>query len=235
MSVSIFFGLPGAGKTTLLTYFAIKFVKEATYENVYHNVIELKVPGATYVKDEYIGKYEIGNGVLLIDEATLFADSRDWKNFSGKRLEYFLKHRHHMVDIYLFTQQWDGVDRKIRVITDRCYYIYKGFWTGKWLSCYYKIPYDIIIPDPHKKGTSGEKLGEIVQGYAKPHPLIRLLCTKRIARKKYYDYFDSFYVDPLPPLPIDVEPYQEAADEEPTKTKASILEKLKSFFSKTPK
>ena len=83
MSVSLFFGLPGAGKTTLLTYFALKYVndKKHTYKNVYHNVVELMVPGAIYVPSDYIGRFAIDDGILLIDEATLFADSRDWKNF----------------------------------------------------------------------------------------------------------------------------------------------------------
>lgn len=202
--VKLFFGLPGAGKTTLMAHFAVKFTRGKKYQNVYGNV-HMNIPGYTYVDNDCIGQYDISNGALLIDEATLFADSRAYKSFDRGKLEYFLKHRHHRVDIYLFTQQWDGVDRKIRVITDRVYYIFKGALFGHWWSTYYRIPYGIIIPDPKKHGGS-EKLGEIIQGYCKPNIFIRLLAP-RLFRPKYYKYFDSFEVDPLPALPDKYQPY----------------------------
>ena len=130
MAVSLYFGLPGCGKTTHLVYQAIKAVKSKRYQNVYTNV-RIKVPGVTYIDNECIGVFDLSNCLLLIDEATLFADSRAYKSFDKSKLEYFLTHRHYNADICLYTQQWDGVDRKIRVITDRVYYIYKGFFTGK--------------------------------------------------------------------------------------------------------
>lgn len=96
-----------------------------------------------------------------------------------------------------YTQQWDGVDRKIRVITDRVFYIYKGIFTGKWFSRYYRVPYGIIIPDPK---NSSEKLGEIIQGYAKPG-LIGRIFGGWIFRPKYYKLFDSWEAPRLPDLP----------------------------------
>lgn len=202
--ISLFFGLPGAGKTTILASLAIKLSKMKKYQHVYTNV-HCIIPGVTYIDNECIGKYELEHCALLIDEATLFADSRDFKNFNGDRLEYFLEHRHHFADIWLFTQQWDGVDRKIRVITDRVYYVYKGFWTRSFLSKYYRIPYGIIIPDGKKTGNS-EKLGEIIQGYSKP-PLIVRLFSKKVFRPKYYKYFNSWECRKLPPLPEKYQPY----------------------------
>lgn len=195
MAVSLYFGLPGCGKTTFLSYLALKAVRSNKYLHVYSNVF-LNIPGVCVIDNLCIGKYELRDCLLLIDEATLFADSRDFKNFSKSRLEYFLEHRHRNADIILFTQQWDGVDRKIRVITDRVYYVYKGIFTGRWISSCYKIPYGILFPD--KK--NGEKLGEIVQGYSKPPFFIRLFAT-RIWRPKYYKYFDSWELVPLPDLP----------------------------------
>lgn len=112
-------------------------------------------------------------------------------------MEYFLEHRHRCADIVLFTQQWDGVDRKIRVITDRVYYVYKGFLTGHWISSCWRVPYGILFPDPKK---SGEKLGEIVQGYSKP-PFLNRVFASRIYRPRYYKYFDSWELEKLPPLP----------------------------------
>lgn len=205
MAVKLYFGLPGAGKTTLMSYLALKGVKNKRYLNVYGNV-RMNIPGYTYIDNDCIGKFDISNGLVLIDEATLFADSRRYKEFSMDKVKYFLEHRHYNVDICLFTQQWDGVDRKIRVITDRVYYIYKGKILGHWFSRYYRIPYGIIIPDPNKKGSSGEKLGEIIQGYCKPNLLIRLFAP-RLYRPKYYKYFDSWERDELEPLPDRYRPY----------------------------
>lgn len=203
MAVSLFFGLPGCGKTTLMTARAIQSVNSKRYKNVYCNV-HINVPGVIYIDNDCIGLYNLVDGKILIDEATLFADSRAYKEFSKDKLQYFLEHRHYNVDIELYTQQWDGVDRKIRVITDRVYYVYKGLLTGKWITKYYRIPYGIIIPDP-KKNQSGEKLGEIVQGYCKPNFLVRIFCPK-IFRPRYYKYFDSWERPYLPELPKKYKP-----------------------------
>ncbi len=203
--VKLFFGLPGCGKTTIMCSIALREStrKRPRYKNVYCNVKSLCVPGVTYIDNDCIGKYDLSDCLILIDEATLFADSRDFKKFDVGKLTYFLEHRHFHADIYLFTQQWDGVDRKIRVITDRVYYVYKPFLTGIFISKYYRIPYGIIIPD---KKNGGEKLGEIIQGYCKPDLITRLFATK-IFRPKYYKYFDSFEKPYLPPLPEQYKPY----------------------------
>lgn len=203
--VALYFGLPGCGKTTLMTSIAYKYARRGKpYKNIYCNV-RINVPHVTYIDNDCIGKYDLRDCLLLIDEATLFADSRAFKSFSYDKLCYFLEHRHFNADIMLFTQQWDGVDRKIRVITDRVYYVFKGKLFGHWFTSYYRIPYGIIIPDP-KKSQGGEKLGDIIQGYCKPSFLVRLFCPK-LYRPKWYKYFDSFETYYLPPLPEVYKPY----------------------------
>lgn len=210
--VKLFFGLPGCGKTTILTMMAYKALKDRRprYKHVYSNVYLGRKPPfdrIIYIDKDDIGIYDISDGLLLLDECTLLFDSRDYKNFSKPMLSYFLLHRHYNVDIILFTQQWDGVDRKIRVITDRVYYVYKTILTGKWISKYYRIPYGIIIPDANKK-NSGEKLGDIVQGYCKPSFFQRIFCS-RVYRPKYYRFFDSWDAPKLPPLPQTVSQEEE--------------------------
>lgn len=198
MSVSLYFGLPGAGKTTMMCYNMVKAVKSRKYAAVYCNVRN-SIPGVTYIDNDCIGRYDLHDALICIDEATLFADSRDYKQFGKDKLTYFLEHRHYNVDIQLYTQQWDGVDRKIRVITDRVFYVYKGIFTGHWFTRCYRVPYGIIIPDSRK--ADSEKLGEIVQGYCKPGLFARLL-GPWLFRPSYYKYFDSWERPPLPPLPV---------------------------------
>ena len=192
MSVSLFFGLPGCGKTTILTKLAYDAVRSRRYKNVFSNV-PLSICGVTYLDNSCIGKYILEDGLILIDEASLYADSRDHANFSKGQLSFFLMHRHFNVDIYLFTQQWDGVDRKIRVITDRVYYVYKDIITGGWFSRYYRIPYGIIIPDP-KNGS--DKLGDIIQGYCKPNFFVRLFSPWVISPSLSDPFFGSGIIIP---------------------------------------
>lgn len=195
--ISLYFGLPGCGKTTLLTRMAIKGVTQ--YPAVYGN-IPLSVDGYTRIDNYCIGKYSLTDCLILIDEGTLFANSRSYKTFSDALTSFFLLHRHYRADIIIFTQQWDGLDKRIRVITDRVYYVYKTALTGRWITKYYRVPYGIIIPDPKK--SDSEKLGEIVQGYCKPSLLSRLFCGGRLYRPRYYKYFDSWDAPSLPPLPM---------------------------------
>lgn len=208
--VTLYFGLPGCGKTTFLTSIALKESKlllsgRSRYKHIYSN-IPLLINGVTFIKNECIGKYDLRDCLLLIDEATLFADSRDFKSFSRDKVEYFLEHRHFRSDIVLFTQQWDGVDRKIRTITDRVYYVTKGKLLGHWISRCYRVPYDIIIPD-RKHNADSYGLGEIIQGYCQPSIFTRTIFAKHIYRPKYYKYFDSFMTPYRPKLPDEFKAY----------------------------
>lgn len=204
--ISMFFGVPGVGKTTLLAAMALKY--RGKYKNIYSNV-HLKIDGVTYIDDDCIGKYELRDCLILIDEASIFADNRDYKSFNknGTRLEYFLTHRHHCADIILFTQGYNAVDKKLRTLTVNLYYMQRGLFLGHWFTRYYPISYGIAFPD-------GERLGEIAEGYSQPPFLVRLFTTKRIFRPKYYPYFDSWSIRELPKLPEKYKPYQSEKTEQ---------------------
>lgn len=202
MAVSRYFGLPGCGKTTTFTWLALDGVSSMNYDHVYGNV-HLTVPGYTYIPFDVLGTYRLDHCLILIDEAMVECGDRDHQNFSKEKLQYFVMHRHYHCDIVLFSQEPDGVDKKIRSITDNMFYVRKGIFTGYWFSTIIKIPYGIVWPT---ENSNGENLGKIVMGYKKP-PLFASLFAKRLYRPKYYPYFNSWEVeDDLKPLPAKYKP-----------------------------
>ena len=199
MAVIRYFGLPGCGKTTTLAAEALKAKNSGKYKNIYSNVF-LAIHGVTVIPFDFFGTYELRDCLFLIDEAMIVCGDRDHKNFGKEKLKEFMMHRHKDCDIILFSQEADGVDKKIRSITDRMFYVKKGIFLGHWISNIYRIPYDVMFP------SDGDRIGDIIMGYKKPSILARLF-ARRLYRPKYYSYFDSWESDPLPELPAKYKPY----------------------------
>lgn len=200
--VTLFFGMPGTGKTSMIAYLSHDKKFRKKYKNIYSNV-RMNDTDYTFVKNDYIGKYMITDGALLIDEASIFADSRDYKNFSKSLKEFVYLHRHYGIDIFLWAQRYSAVDKTLRELCDGgVWYMYKPLLTGWYKTKYYRIPYGIVIPDAKKnKERTGNTLGEIEEGYCKPSLITRLLFTKSFNRRKTYGYFDSWEAPELPPIP----------------------------------
>lgn len=200
--ITLCFGLPGSGKTTFAAKLAIdECVKIATGRSKYKHVFSnfgIKHPLIIEYKNDDIGKYDMSNSLILIDEATLFADSRDYKSFSSEKKSFFMLHRHYECDIVLFVQQWSAVDSKIRSITEQVYYLKR---MGKNRTRIIRLKYGVVIPqfDPDGKADSSQ-LGDIVQGYSMP-PLFVRVFMPCFDRRKYYKYFDTLEHPELPPFP----------------------------------
>lgn len=203
--IDFYFGLPRTGKTTLITKLALTQSKR--YKHIYVNVHLSGMPeNVIYIENEWVGKYDMSDSLILIDEGSIFADNRDYKNFSKELVHFFVLHGHYRCNIKLFAQTYNGVDKKIRTLCNNVFYMYKPFFFGRWFTKYYRIPYGIIIPDRKKNMQStGNSLGDIEEGYCKPSLLIRLFC-RRFYRPRYYKYFDSWEAPVLPPVPSSVPP-----------------------------
>lgn len=198
------FGLPRCGKTTTLSMMALQAVQSGKYEHVYANV-HLTIPGVTWIPfKEVFGKYELENCIYFVDEATLNAGDRDWKSFGEDKIAYIMEHGHHKCNLVFFSQDADGIDKKIRDVTEEVYYIYKTKFWGKWFTRVVKVPYGIVWPNG--KNDNGETAGRILMGYIKP-PFLNRLFARVVRRSKYYHYFDSWECKKLPPLPEKYQPY----------------------------
>lgn len=179
--ISGYFGLPGCGKSTFLA----KIAKD--YQRKGYRVFcmaDSPVDGCYLLDWEDIGIYDVSNSVILIDEISLRADNRDYRAFSQAIKRFMILHRHYHCDIIWFTQQYDGVDRKIRELTTCLYYVRS---VG---SISYAVRIDRFI---HVDRESMQ----ILVGY-KLSNIIRCLfawlngCLKWVYRPRYYKYFDSY-------------------------------------------
>lgn len=107
------FAPPGTGKTTL----AAKIVRDAMKENkrVFSNV-PIITANKFDLKD--LGKCDYSNSKIIIDEAGMEIDNRNWHtNLNDDQISALKLHRHDNIDIYLFSQAYDDVDKKFRDLT----------------------------------------------------------------------------------------------------------------------
>lgn len=192
-----YFGLPGSGKTTFLTMLAQKELKRISsgrskYERVYTNFYCFGCYKIDYVE---LGKYDIRNSLILLDELTLDADSRSFKTFSQEKKMFFIMHRHFNCDIVYFTQQWDGIDKKIRDLTSDLYHVTKCFAN---VSSFLFRPFQCISVARRVFRTLeiNEYTKEIVTGYRFPTLFERFFgrCKQFCFRPHWYKYFDSWDV-----------------------------------------
>lgn len=116
---STYFGVPGSGKTTVAAALTKKFLKKG--RDVYSNV---PLKGAYQIDKSDIGTYKIEDGLLILDEAGIDFDNRNFKsNFSNGQVAWFKKHRHYHVDVVCFSQYWNDIDIKLRNLSTRLYLI----------------------------------------------------------------------------------------------------------------
>lgn len=196
--ISGYFGLPGSGKTSFLTMIAQRELKrikkgKSKYKKVFTN---FECSGCYQLSFNYLGNYHITDALILIDEITLEADSRDFKEFNKKLKYFFIMHRHYHCDVIYFCQQYDGLDKKIRDLTAELWYVKRVAV----FSVATRI-YRILDIDDHTH--------DIVQGYRFPTVFenifslllpfafsIRRFCFRPL----YYKYFDSWIAEELTPF-----------------------------------
>lgn len=108
------FALPGTGKTTM----AAKIVRDCIRDGrkVYSNV---PIIGATRLELKDLGKWELKDCTIIIDEAGTEVSNRQWHtNLDKNQIKFLKEHRHYNVDIYLFSQSYNDIDNKFRELTN---------------------------------------------------------------------------------------------------------------------
>ena len=194
------FGLPRAGKSTFLSYcveralsgkpitagrgsWKVNLTEHVHYDSVYSN---FPIYGAQKFDFDDLGKRMFENCLILIDEISLFADSRNWKEFGEHLKMFFAMHGHYGVDVIYCSQSMD-CDKKIRDRTQQyCFVVKSALFSGS----------SFVVPLIKHMDTVN---GIPQDWYEKAPPLS---CT-RLRRSRYYWRFDSFCRDELPPVPVE--------------------------------
>lgn len=120
------FGKKGSGKNTLLTKLSVKYNKMG-----YHVFSDSEIYNTYKLDTNWIGKFDFPeNSVLMVSEAGITWDNRNFKSFSSEVRNFFKLQRHKKVIVYLASQSFD-VDKKLRDLTDRMYLIvnYMGIFS----------------------------------------------------------------------------------------------------------
>ena len=113
---------PGVGKSC----YAARIVREnlligrKTYSTT-------PIRGAIQIKIDDLGKYDLHDCDILIDEAGTVLNNRNWhSNADDKCVEFIKKHRHYNVNIYCFSQAPNDFDNKFRDLVTRVYLLNKS-------------------------------------------------------------------------------------------------------------
>lgn len=194
--INYIFGSVGSGKTSYLAKLARKYIKRGI--DVYTN---FPLKDCYLIEDDMIGKYSFENSVILLDECGISYDSR---SFSSKdslmkdksRLQWWKLARHYLQKdckfgcIYVASQGWDDIDKKIKTLATSYIYLRRSI-----------IPWVSIAIPIYKKCDIDKETHQPIDYFEKS----LIIDWKFIFRPRYYKYFDSFDAPELPVRPEGLE------------------------------
>lgn len=186
-------GPKGSGKSTYLTMKGYKYLKKGW--DVYTNMEDCFLPGVKIVNPNDFGPYMVSkNSVCLFDEAMTIWDCRDFKAFSPEQRNAFVYSRHHKVILYVATQDYNGIDKKIRVLADEIVLLQN-----------LGVVFTLIRPIRKKltlsKKKTDEATGNTEEGFVEHMSFKSIFSWRMLYIPKYAKYFDSYVTEDLPPIP----------------------------------
>jgi len=182
--VSLFIGAPGSGKTTLAAalahYSQSKFAKKRKYSKKFNTNVfcNCDILDTFRIESDYIGKYDIRDGLMLVDEAGIDFNGRNWKSMGQDTIKYLKLVRHYNIRSCWFSQDVD-CDATIRRLASTIHIVTK---IG---------PLIRIVPIKIKIAPS-EDHKEISKLYYEPDFFMRFFKVKHVWAPSYFKYFDSF-------------------------------------------
>lgn len=204
--LNVYFGVPGSGKTT----FAAHLTKWALHENFiislcrkHDNALSCFILRSGYLKrriDVYsnvpitgayvlnaksdIGNYMIENAKIIIDEAGIEYNNRNFKSFPQEAIYFYKYHRHYQTSVDVFSQSFEDMDVTLRRLAQNFYVVRKSL-----------VPFCVVARRIRRKVGVDDQTKQIADLYAMGLPV---LDTKRIFSPPLWKMFNSYSRKELP-------------------------------------
>lgn len=183
-SLYVVFAPPGCGKSTALAYLVRQYRKKGI--TCYCNS---DVKGTIKIDwTEHIGKYDFRDCVILIDEASIDLNNRNFKEMGMDKIKYLKLHRHYRAHMWFFSQSYDDMDITVRRLADRFFTVNKTFFNF--------VTKNFQLRAIRKKVGIEKEKHQIMDMFDFV-PLSKYTFNGR----KCWKLFDSFYAPELEPIP----------------------------------
>lgn len=205
--VSIYFGVPGSGKTTIAAWLTKETMRDGWVvrlckrwpnnrlcrrildgkhfrraQDVYSNV---PITGAYKLDPKQdIGHYMLADGRIIIDEAGIEYNNRNFKSFSFDAIYYYKYHRHYETAVDVFSQSYDDMDITLRRLAQNFYVVRKSL-----------VPFCVTSRLILRKIGVDDNTHQVGDLYAMGRPL---LDTRRIFCPPLWKMFNSYSRKELP-------------------------------------
>ena len=206
LQLNVYFGVPGSGKTTYAAYLAKQAQKESIiirlcrrfpnrftswilggnrWKRAYPVWSNVPIAGTLRLNArEDIGVHMIQNGKMIIDEAGVEFNSRNYKTFPQTAIKFFKYHRHYGVSVDVFSQSFEDMDVTLRRLAQNFYVVKKSM-----------LPFFIITKRIHRRAGIDDKTHQLCDAYFFGVPI---LDTKRIFCPPLWKMFNSYDFEDLP-------------------------------------
>ncbi len=181
--LELIMGKAGSGKSTLIAHLVKKANKKNRSVYCNHHVL-----GAHKIESKWLGKYMLEDCDIIIDEAQIEFDNRNFKSFTDELKFFFSNYRHFKCDVYIVSQSWEDLDIKIRRQAKKIYIMQNSF-----------IPFTILLQRVKMKFGVNEDKTDIVTKFSTN--IIPLIGWSLKLNFTVWHYFDSYSKPNLPRVP----------------------------------
>lgn len=204
--LNVYFGVPGSGKTTFAAYLAKQSMKQSrliTFAEshpsklstwllntgllkrktpVYSNV---PITGAFALDPKTdVGTYMMSDGKVIIDEAGIEYNNRNFKSFPPAAVYWYKYHRHYQCSVDVFSQSYEDMDITLRRLAQNYFVVKKSI-----------IPFCVVCKRIKRKVGIDDNTHQIIDKYYFGLPIIS---SKWVFAPPLWKLFNSFSRKELP-------------------------------------